>query len=85
MSDTIVKTERFIGAFSEVKLLTVKAETGVYARYYAIIKDGKPVYSSPLIYGGSTDDVNRNVNSALQVVRELLTEMGFLTGEVVGS
>jgi hypothetical protein len=89
MSDTIVRTESFINALNTVKLLTVKAnldeDTMVgYGLYYAIVKNGKVEFTSPLIYGGSKQDVIRNIDSALQVVRQLLTDTGFLTGEVVG-
>lgn len=83
--DLIVKSERFLSAFHEVKLLTVMQTGGAYIKYYAIIKDGNPVYSSPGFYGGSNQDVDRNVDSALQVIRQLLADTGFLTGEVVGS
>lgn len=90
MSDRIVKSEKFLNAYHEVKLLTVEAEIGeydmlAYSRYYAIAKDGKVEFTSPLIYGGSKEDVIRNTDSALQVLRKLMTETGFLTGEVVGT
>jgi len=91
MSDTIVKTETFLSANHVVKLLTVEAEpAGMlfvygYSRYFAIIKDGRVEFTSPLFYGGSREDVIRNCDSALQVVRQLLTETDFLTGEVVGA
>lgn len=85
MSDTIVKTEVYFNLQHRVELATVEARTNFYARYYVIIKDGHPEFSSALIYGGSQEDVIRNTDSALQVVRQLLTETGFLTGEVVGA
>jgi hypothetical protein len=94
MSDTIVKTEKFISAQDEVKLLTVAMNRRDYSDvpnppqsytlYYAIVKNGNVEFTSNLIYGGSMDDVIRNTDIALQVVRQLLTETGFLTGEVVG-
>ena len=91
MSDTIVKTENFVSHVSTVKLLTVEASvfsapnTNKYSRYFAIIKDGEIEFTSPLFFGGSRDDVIRNCDSALQVVRQLLTETDFLTGDVVGA
>lgn len=85
MSDTIVKNEKFFGLHDKVKLLTVEAETATYSRYYAIVKNGSVEYTSPLFYGGSKTDVIRNCDSALQVVRQLLTDTQFLTGEVVGT
>lgn len=90
MSDTIVKTERFFDAYHEVKLLTVEANMNGYraedyCRYYCIIKSGAVEFTSPLFLGGSREDVIRNCDSALQVVRKLLTDTGFLTGEVVGA
>jgi hypothetical protein len=91
MSDKIVKTENFFGVTHEVKLLTVEADpAGMefvfgYSRYFAIIKSGEIEFTSPLFYGGSREDVIRNCDSALQVVRQLLTDTQFLTGEVVGT
>ena len=85
VTDTIVKTEGFFNLDHKVKLLTVATNEPTNARYYAIIKDGKVEFTSPLFFGGSRDDSIRNCDAALQVVRRLLTETGFLTGEVVGS
>ena len=85
VTDTIVKTEKFFNIYHEAKLLTVETNELIYARYFAIIKDSKVEYTSPLFYGGSREDVIRNCDSALQVVRKLLADTGFLTGEVVGS
>lgn len=91
VTDTIVKTENFFNLDHQVKLLTVATSVFSHpnthrgARYFAIIKDGEVEYTSPLFYGGSTEDVIRNCDSALQVVRRLLTDTQFLTGEVVGA
>jgi hypothetical protein len=91
MSDTIVKKEDFFSLDTKVRLITVEAEpAGMqfvfgYSRYYAIIKNGKVEFTSPLFYGGSKEDVIRNCDSALQVVRQLLADTQFLIGEVVGA
>lgn len=86
MSDTIVKTETFVSALSTVKLLTVEPDGALYGRYFVILKDNNEVrFTSALFYGGSRGDVIRSCDYALQVVRQLLTETGFLTGEVIGS
>jgi hypothetical protein len=89
MSDTIVKKEDFFSLDTKVRLITVEANpfemNGRYARYFAISKNGNIEYTSPLFYGGSTEDVIRNCDSALQVVRQLLADTQFLIGEVVGA
>lgn len=85
MTDIIVKTEVFFSLQHRVELATIESKTGLHVRYYVIIKDGHPEFQSPLFFGGSTEDVIRNCDSALQVVRQLLTDTGFLTGEVVGA
>lgn len=83
MSDIVVKTERFIGFYHDVQLLTIESDGK--SRYYSIINDKKVEYISPDFYGGSHADVVRNCESALQVVRQLLTDTSFLRGEVVGA
>lgn len=88
MKDTIVKKEYYFGVSGRVELLTVETVdfTGLnsrFFRYFAIIKNGIPEYTSPEFYGGSIDDTIRNCDSALQVVRFLLTGTGFLLERVV--
>jgi hypothetical protein len=85
MADLIVKSERFVSAFHDVQLVTIQQNIPV--RYFSIIKDGVPVYTSQGFYGATHDmnDAIRNCDAALQVVRQLLTETGFLIGEVVGA
>lgn len=85
MSDTIVRTERFWNLNDEVKLLTVKADSLLYTKYFVIVKNGDVAYASPEFFGGFPSDVDRNTDRAMQVVRQLLTETNFLVGEVVGT
>ena len=85
MTDLIVKSETFVSLNHKVQLITVQQTIPV--RYFSIIKDGVPVYTSPGFYGATHDmeDAIRNCDAALQVVRQLLTDTQFLTGEVVGA
>lgn len=80
--DIIVKREEFLSIDHKVRLLTVENDSG---RYYSIIKDGEVEYISPVFQGASQAQIVYNCESALQVVRRLLTDTQFLTGEVVGT
>lgn len=81
MTAVAVKTEDFVSLDINVRLVTYD---DVYGRYYAIVRDGKVSYLSPVFYG-QREEVVRSCDSALDVVRFLLKETGFLTGKVVGS
>lgn len=83
--DIVVKTEEFLSLDMKVRLVTVELDTPMFARYFSIIREGKVAYISPKFYGGSREDIVRNCDSALQVVRQLLADTQFLRGEVVGT
>lgn len=86
MSDRIVQKETFVGMVDRVELLTVESTESLrYSQYFVIVKNGDIVYTSNDIYGGTGVDIARNCDTALQVVRKLLTDTGFLIGEVVGA
>lgn len=85
MSGVVVKTEDFMSGTDNVRLVTYEDTNGVYMRYYSIVKNHKVTYLSPEFYGGDQLNVVRSCDSALDVVRVLLKETGFLTGKVVGA
>lgn len=91
MSDTIVKKEKFFGANHRVDILTVEvtnpdeAWAPEHSRYFVILRDDVVVYTSPAFFGGSTEDVRRNCNHAIKLVRVLLSDMNFILESSIGT
>jgi hypothetical protein len=81
----VCKQEAFISALMDVTVTTMECYVngGTYARYFTIERDGNKLYESPRFFGGDYQDVKRNCDNAIVIVRAMLEDTGFLKSKVV--